>query len=921
VAGGDDHQIAMYDTTPNTISCQIERQGNARAVSYSPNGRYFATGGHDNILSVYRTSTLKSVIDVQRADTIRAIKFSSCNKKLAVAGEDKKVTIYDTSTFDEEESYTLSETKMKGSVFALDFSPDGTQLAIGGSENKIIFLNSNDLTFVSEIQREGWVRAIAYSSDGRYVAAGGDDKTVTVYDTETSAKVHEYKRAGWVFALAFSPDSTRLAAGGNDKNLTIHDFKSNSVNEYQGNEIATLAFSPNGKYLAVAGNGKELRLLDVFDGFKTFIRPILIAHSVSALAFYPPRVHVGFQTIIIASGPLLTSIKLHSFSATPVELLLRNNNDSELINMIRKYNLPAHQQVNLIRAAVTDKNRTPLMAKLINRNPSYALLAMENTNTREILTSLEEHHQLKELNLIARSHAFRSLTSERNLDEMLFVVLKLARKQFKSSVVNFLNAGENGSLPGFIHVKDAYLLKEKSRSLFLPYQMQSSEGDCIPLSEALPPRTCNTTNVLDAWGDLNEDKEEQIKVRILRGLIPDLGSFELLKAFTEMNDNEPFETHALRAVIDCHWSNWARTRFRTHAMIYFVSLVSFVGFCDLTVENNKASDGIIYLLASVTILGMLFFAYRELKQYTGLRRSYFRDGWTGFQWITKSLILSSIILRLSNGQNRTSAVVSSLALLLGWFGSFYYLRGIEDCAWIATALFRIATSMIYFMIVLIIVLIGFALFFQNLYKHNEHYSETEIDVLAEKYFEFGGFGHAIVAIFNAGVLGTFEMEPLLKTFAPDFAIVMMIILFLVVTVLALNALIAFISAAFENVLAQKLAVLKKQKALIILDLYSVLSEGERNKIERRNRWTTIIVPAERLELDGKGVTENQAKATKGDVFKLSGALDLIQKEIKHIHRDERRSNYETELNKLRSEVEGIKDDVKAILNAVRRPDR
>ena len=71
----------------------------------------------------------------------------------------------------------------------------------------------------------------------------------------------------------------------------------------------------------------------------------------------------------------MTSIKLHSFSATPVEFLLRKNNDSELTNTIRKYNLPAHQQVNLIRAAVTIKNRTTLMAKPINRKLSYALLS------------------------------------------------------------------------------------------------------------------------------------------------------------------------------------------------------------------------------------------------------------------------------------------------------------------------------------------------------------------------------------------------------------------------------------------------------------------------------------------------------------------------------------------------------------------
>ena len=122
--------------------------------------------------------------------------------------------------------------------------------------------------------------------------------------------------------------------------------------------------------------------------------------------------------------------------------------------------------------------------------------------------------------------------------------------------------------------------------------------------------------------------------------------------------------------------------------------------------------------------------------------------------------------------------------------------------------------------------------------------------------------------------------------------------------ISLNALIAFLSAAFEQVLSQKLAVLKKQKASIILDLYSFLSEEERIKIEEKNKWTTVVVPVERLELDAQLKTANDAKASKLDLLELNASL---VKELNTIKEDN--DNFKEELKE-------VKDDIKAILSFI-----
>ena len=931
IAGGDDKMIAVYDASRSMAVYELLKEDNVRTVAYSPNGKYIAAGGHDNILSVYCTTSLTLVHELRRAGTIRAIRFSPCSKKLAVGGEDSKLTLYDTSKLSELVEYNINnqvlaqmdeikDQEMTWQVFAISFSPDGSRLAVGGSGNKVVFLHSINLSVRNEYQREGWVRAISYSSDGTLLAAGGDDMKLTLYNIETDEKVHEYVRNGWIFAVAFSPDDRHLAAGGNDKKLLVHDVSSfNVLFEQDREEVATVAYSPNGRYIATGGNSKKLHVLDVENEYKQFISPICLPSLISAIAFFPLDVMDDpmndFVTLVIASGHYVTSMKVNSYSVTPVEILSRNKNDSELLAVTD--NIPEHVRVKLICAAVLE-GRAQLVGRLVDESPLHAILAMDQY-ANEVLASLEESHQLKELNLIAKSGHFRARTSEENLDEILLVLHELGRKQFTSSVVNLLLAGECGSMPGFVSVAETYLLKKDPKafwpfSWFLPNQSSTN----LPLSESLEPQSFHSTNVIKAWDDLEKDTEKQVQVKILRGLIPDLCTFESLKVLTSMDDNEPFGTHALCAAIDCHWSKWAKYRFHRQAFIYFVWLASFAAFCELTIRTSDEAiansvDGLISFFAFMTILGILYFIWLECKQIKAMGRAYCADGWNYLQWLTKLLIFLSVMLRLTDTDRAANSVISALGLLLGLLGSFFYLRGVEDCAWIVTALLRIAQNMTSFMIVLLLVILAFAFFFRNLYKGSADPAASTA---------FGSFWKSFITTFSAGVLGDFEFDSLDETYSTTFSMLMMIVLFVAVMVISLNALIAFISDAFEKVLAQKMAVLKKQKANIILDLYSVLDEKTRTKLENKNRWTTIIVPVETLESNLAKSTQNLSKATREDVIGLEKSLQSIRIELKYdidrLHHQPNRdvTSYKTELEVLKGEVAGIKDDVKAILSVV-----
>ena len=231
-----------------------------------------------------------------------------------------------------------------------------------------------------------------------------------------------------------------------------------------------------------------------------------------------------------------------------------------------------------------------------------------NGEPNYILNKLEKHHQLAQLNKICQLWRIQvsNLGNWPQWNAVCSVTIG-TQTQFKTNLVNFLNAGENDSLPGFVNVKDVHLLSnEKSRRIFLPPWVQSTQKISMPLSESLPPRTCYSVNVSDAREDLKKDRREQIQVKIWRGLIPDLGSFESLKAFTNMNDNGPFQTHALRAAIDCHWSNWARRKFVIQALVYALFLMSF----NRRIRKTRFA---VIVFAIFVIIEFFSFAYHEFR--------------------------------------------------------------------------------------------------------------------------------------------------------------------------------------------------------------------------------------------------------------------------------------------------------------------
>jgi WD40 repeat protein len=257
--------FAQTDLTESVFSSVLSA---TLAVSFSPNGDYFAMGNADNRLRVWN--------------------FQGYREHLTCSGH-------------------------RHWVSAVAFSPDD-QLVVSGSFDKTLKLWDLDTgACIQTLEgHTGWIWDVIFSPDGTRLASCGDDHTVRVWDRSGGKCLQVLTgHQSTVWSLAFSPDGNTLASCSGDMTVKLWDIKTGQAQDFirgRSQRMRSVAISPNGLYLATGGIDHSAELWDINSGecLRTFK-----GHSlpVTYVTFAAPNGSTS-RRLLLATGSQDCSIRL-----------------------------------------------------------------------------------------------------------------------------------------------------------------------------------------------------------------------------------------------------------------------------------------------------------------------------------------------------------------------------------------------------------------------------------------------------------------------------------------------------------------------------------------------------------------------------------------------------------------------------------
>ena len=276
--------------------------GSLSAIAFSPDGRLIATGSGGQFYRGKGGSTVEfwDRETGQRLPTLHGtenvvwgLAFSPDGTELALGGTNPQVEVRDAHTGAvrwSKHDPTLPQ------AMSIAFSPDGKALAVGFGQYsqqeafqvKVYEVETGRETAAFPGPRGG-VNDLAFHPDGRHLAVAGAE-VVEVWDVGAPKRVRELRgHSKWVYGVAYSPDGKWLATGGWDRTIKLRDAATGeeklTIFAHDG-FVLDLAFSPDGGALVSTSEDRSVRLWEVPSG-----RPLGVLHShsdfVQAVAFAP----------------------------------------------------------------------------------------------------------------------------------------------------------------------------------------------------------------------------------------------------------------------------------------------------------------------------------------------------------------------------------------------------------------------------------------------------------------------------------------------------------------------------------------------------------------------------------------------------------------------------------------------------------
>ena len=202
-------------------------------ASLSPDASKVAVGCADNTVRAFETATGKELYKVSTHENwVLGTTFGIDSKRLVSVGRDRAAKLIDASAG----QFLENVNQMKGELLAMARHPKADVIAIGG-EDRIPYIYrmdrprnmkvGEDATLVRQLAaQDGAIFALDWSPDGTRMAVAGAGSSVIIYDADTGLPLASCQgHTAGIYAVAFSPDGARLATGGFDGQVRLYRAK------------------------------------------------------------------------------------------------------------------------------------------------------------------------------------------------------------------------------------------------------------------------------------------------------------------------------------------------------------------------------------------------------------------------------------------------------------------------------------------------------------------------------------------------------------------------------------------------------------------------------------------------------------------------------------------------------------------------
>ena len=281
------------------------------SVAYSPGGTVIATSGDDGYVRLWSASSYRQLAAVRipgvsTTAAVNAVTFSPDRHLLAAASDQGEVSLWNVIDPSRPVSAGILRAGADGTGYgakAIAISPDGTTLAVVGSDESLQLWNLPRRTLEGSIATGSYIGSLAFLSGGRTLATASDVGSVKLWDVAKLRLKATLPGAGGALGeLAVSPDGQTIAFAGplsSSSGTAPLEFWSVSGHRLLNTTVTvpalvtTMAFSPDGGLLAVGDGDGKLRLYDPRDGYLLLATIQGHRQEVNQVAFSPDGTRVA----------------------------------------------------------------------------------------------------------------------------------------------------------------------------------------------------------------------------------------------------------------------------------------------------------------------------------------------------------------------------------------------------------------------------------------------------------------------------------------------------------------------------------------------------------------------------------------------------------------------------------------------------